>query len=104
MKRKTLLRIASISMLLHAIGHTVGALSWKKDPDPNIQRVVDEMISYKFTFGGAMRSIGDFYEGYGVTMIFVLLFFAVLLWQLAAISFSYPGPARKLLVPISMSL
>lgn len=104
MKPKFLLRIASLSIFLHTIGHTLGALSWKKDPDPNIQRVVDEMISYKFTFGGAVRSIGDFYEGYGVTMIFVLMLFAVLLWQLAAISVTFPGPAWRLLAPISLSL
>jgi|SRR6185369_15941055 len=104
MKPKIILRIASISMLLHTIGHTIGAMTWKKDPDPAIQQVVDKMISQKFVFLGALRSIGDFYEGYGITMIFVLLLMAVLLWQLANTCVTYPGPVAKLLVPISLSL
>lgn len=91
-------------MFLHAIGHTIGALTWKKDPDPSIQQVVDDMISHKFIFMGTLRSIGDFYEGYGMTMIFVLLLFAVLLWQLSAISIKHPAPAATLLIPISLSL
>ena len=62
MKPKPLLRIASISMFLHAVGHTIGALSWKQAPDPVIQKVVDDMISHKFIFLGSLRSIGDFYE------------------------------------------
>jgi hypothetical protein len=104
MKPKIILRIASISMLLHTIGHTIGAMTWKKDPDPAIQQVVDKMISQKFVFLGALRSIGDFYEGYGITMIFVLLLMAVLLWQLATTCVTYPGSVAKLLVPISLSL
>jgi hypothetical protein len=104
MKSKILLRIASIVMFLHAIGHTIGALTWKKDPDPTIQQVVDDMISHKFIFMGALRSIGDFYEGYGITMIFVLILVAVLLWQLSAFSVKYPVPTARLLIPISLSL
>ena len=104
MKPKIILRIASISMFLHTIGHTIGAMTWKKAPDPAIQQVVDSMISQKFIFMGALRSIGDFYEGYGITMIFVLLLMAVLLWQLSTICIKYPGPAAGLLVPISLSL
>jgi len=104
MKPKIILRIASVSMLLHTIGHTIGAMSWKKDPDPAIQRVVDSMISHKFIFLGSLRSIGDFYEGYGITMIVVLLLMAVLLWQLSKIYAIFPDPAAKLLGPISLGL
>lgn len=104
MKPKFLLRIASLAMFLHAIGHTMGAMTWKKNPNPAIQQVVDDMISHKFVFMGAFRSIGDFYEGYGVSMIFVLLLIAVLLWQLSAIGPKYPAPAGRLLVPISLGL
>jgi hypothetical protein len=103
-KPKTLLRVASLMMFLHTIGHTIGALTWKKDPASSIQQVVDDMISHKFIFMGALRSIGDFYEGYGMTMIFVLLLLAVLLWQLSAISVKHPAPAARLLIPISLSL
>ncbi len=104
MKPKILLRVASLMMFLHMIGHTIGALTWKKDPDPSIQQVVNDMISHKFIFMGALRSVGDFYEGYGMTMIFVLLLMTVLLWQLSSISIKYPFPATRLLIPISLSL
>ena len=33
MKPKILLRIASILMLLHTAGHTMGALTWKEAPN-----------------------------------------------------------------------
>jgi hypothetical protein len=104
MKPKILLRFASLMMCLHAVGHTIGALTWKKGPDPVIQQVVNDMISHKFIFMGALRSIGDFYEGYGMTMIIVLLLMAVLLWQLSSISIKYPLPSARLLIPISLSL
>jgi hypothetical protein len=104
MKPKILLRVASIMMFLHTIGHTIGALTWKKDPDPAIQQVVDAMLNNKFIFMGALRSIGDFYEGYGMTMIFVLLLMAVLLWQLSSIIVKHPAPAARLLIPISLAL
>ena len=104
MKPKIILRIASISMLLHTVGHTMGAMSWKKDPDPAIQQVVDNMISHKFIFLGALRSIGDFYEGYGITMIVVLLLITVLLWQLSKMYILYPEPAAGILVPMSVGL
>src|ERR1700750_3002538 len=104
MKPKMILRIASISMLLHTIGHTIGAMTWKKDPDPAMQQVVDNMISHKFIFLGSLRSIGDFYEGYGITMIFVLLLMACLLWQLSITCVKYPDSAANLLLPISLGL
>src|ERR1700754_557316 len=104
MKPKMILRIASISMLLHTIGHTIGAMTWKKDPDPAMQQVVDNMISHKFIFLGALRSIGDFYEGYGVTMIVVLLLMAVLLWQLSKMYVTYPEASTSILVPVSLGL
>ena len=104
MKPKIILRIASISMFLHTVGHSIGALTWKEGPDPTIQQVVDEMISHKFNFLGALRSMGDFYEGYGITMIVVLLLMTVILWQLSTICIKYPTQVAYILGPISLSL
>lgn len=77
---KTLLRIASILMLLHVIGHTVGALTWKKAPNPTIQGVVNAMESNHFPFMGRSISLGAFFDGYGLIMIGVLLLLTSLLW------------------------
>lgn len=80
MKAKTLLRIASILMLLHTLGHTMGALTWKKAPDAATKEVIDGMFENHFDFMGRSVSIGDFYSGYGYSMIGVLLLISILLW------------------------
>jgi hypothetical protein len=83
MKAKTLLRTGSVIMLLHTLGHTLGALTWKEAPNAAVKQVVDGMLNNRFDFMGRSASIGDFYAGYGYTMIGVLLLIAVLLWLLS---------------------
>ncbi|MGZ3756915.1 MAG: LIC_13387 family protein [Mucilaginibacter sp.] len=80
MKPKILLRIASVLMLLHAAGHTMGSLTWKDHPDPAVAKVVEGMISQHFVFMGRESTIAMFYSGYGVILIFVLLMLTALLW------------------------
>ena len=84
MKPKILLRIAGILMLLHTAGHTVGALTWKDAPNARVAAVVTGMQQEHFRFMGRSLTIASFYEGYGFTMIGVLLLLSVLLWLLAA--------------------
>lgn len=84
MKAKLLLRIAAVLMLLHAIGHTMGALGWKKAPNNSIAQVISGMQNNHFNFMGSSCSIAGFYEGYGLSMILVLLFVSILLWLLSA--------------------
>ena len=84
MKAKVLLRIASVSMLLHTLGHTIGALTWKDAPNAAVKQVVDGMLGNHFDFFGKSVSIGDFYTGYGYSMIGVLLLVSTLLWLLSA--------------------
>ncbi|OCX53087.1 hypothetical protein BEL04_01865 [Mucilaginibacter sp. PPCGB 2223] len=83
MKAKILLRTASIMVMLHTLGHTLGALSWKNAPNAAIKVVIDGMLGNRFDFGGKSVSIGDFYAGYGYSMIGVLLMITVLLWLLS---------------------
>ncbi|HEY2580610.1 MAG TPA: hypothetical protein VGI43_02315, partial [Mucilaginibacter sp.] len=64
MKPKILLRIASIIILIHGIGHTLGNAGWKGTEDPIAKGVVKEMTVHQFPFMGASHSIGDYYEGY----------------------------------------
>jgi hypothetical protein len=80
MQPKTLLRIAATCMLLHTIGHTFGALSWKNAPNPTIARLISDMVNDRFDFMGRSVSVALFYQGYGVMMIFVLLLTSVCLW------------------------
>ncbi len=83
MKPKLLLRIASILMLLHTIGHTIGSLTWKDSPDPAVAKVVQGMINQHFEFMGRSATIAMFYSGYGFILICVLLFVVALLWVLS---------------------
>jgi len=92
---KTALKIAAILMLLHTIGHTIGAITWKKAPNPAIQKIVDDMQSNHFNFMGRSVSLGLFFEGYGFTMIGVLLLLTIMLWL---------QPERKFILTIGLFL
>lgn len=80
MKPKTLLRIAAVLMSLHTIGHAMGALSWRTAPNAAVARVITGMENNHFDFMGQQASLAAFYDGYGVSMIFVLLLVSALLW------------------------
>ena len=83
MKAKTLLRTASILMLLHAAGHTVGALTWKEAPNARVATVIAGMQTEHFMFMGKSLTLASFFEGYGFGMIGVLLLISILLWLLS---------------------
>ena len=84
MKPKPLLRIAGGIMLLHTLGHTMGALTWNDAPNQAVKQVIDGMQSNQFDFMGRSSTLANFYAGYGYIMIGVLLFITILLWQLSA--------------------
>jgi hypothetical protein len=98
MKAKILLRIAAISVLLHTLGHTLGALTWKDAPNAAVKQVVDGMINIHFDFLGRSASIGDFYAGYGYSMIGVLLMVSILLWLLST------EPNRRMVLVMGLFL
>jgi hypothetical protein len=98
MKAKILLRIAAILMLLHTLGHSIGALTWKDAPNAAIKQVVDGMLNNHFDFFGKSVSIGDFYAGYGYSMIGVLLMVSILLWFLST------EPVRRMVLAMGLFL
>lgn len=83
MKASVLLRIASVVMLLHTLGHTMGAFTWNDAPDAAIKQVIDGMERNHFDFMGRPASLANFYAGYGYTMIGVLLLISLVLWLLS---------------------
>lgn len=97
MTAKLLLRIAAILMLLHTIGHTIGALTWKDAPNPAVGQVVSGMQSQHFDFMGRSVTLGGFFEGYGFTMIGVLLLVTIFLWLFSSQS---TNPLTKSLLPV----
>lgn len=84
MKRKLLIRIAAVLMFLHTIGHTFGVFGSKKAPNPTIGRILADMNTNYFPFMGRSASLGIFFQGYGMILIFDLLFTSLVIWWLAA--------------------
>lgn len=60
MKPETALRIAGGLMLLHTLGHTLGALTWKQAPNARVAAVISGMQAEHFDFMGKPVSLGGF--------------------------------------------
>ena|ERR1700761_1824760 len=80
---KLSLRIAAAIMLLHTIGHTMGALTSNQAPNARVAAVIAGMEREHFDFMGRSASIALFYNGYGIGMILVLVLVSILLWLLS---------------------
>jgi hypothetical protein len=104
MKSKVLLRIASIVMFLHDVGHTYGHLTWKQASDPIKQEVIKQMTENRFPFMGAIRSLGEYYEGYGYASTIAILFISILLWIFSSSLSLDKNLSKKILIIISAFL
>ena len=104
MKPKILLRIASAVVIFHDMGHTLGAVTWRQSPDPIKQMIINQMIEHKSPFMGAMRSMGEYYEGYGYAATIALLLIGIILWLVSAVSLQNLDMVRKILIAIGVSL
>lgn len=83
MRVSVLYRIASVLLLLFAIGHTVGFT--KTDAKWGVDTLVGSMHSIDFDVQGFKRSYWDFYVGFGLFVSVFLLFAAVMAWQLGGV-------------------
>lgn len=104
MKPKLLLRIASVVILVHVLGHMMGHSGWKTPKDPGQQAVVKQMLEYKAPFMGAVHSMGDYYEGFSLCLTAVLLMMALIVWALSGEAAEYPSIASKALIPVACCL
>jgi hypothetical protein len=84
MTTKILLRIASLLMLTHLIGHSLGQNGWKTNDDPVMRKVAQWMTGPRFPFMGVSRSMGDYFDGYGYTASITLATLALLLWLMSS--------------------
>ena len=82
MRASTLYRISAVVLVLFAVGHTVGFLTFKS-PTPEGIAVRDAMKNVHFQVGGSDLSYGGFYEGFGWSATVNLLFSAFLAWHLS---------------------
>jgi hypothetical protein len=77
-----LYKVSAVLLILFAIGHTIGFR--QVDPRWNADGVVSGMRSVSFEVQGFRRSYWDFYAGFGFFVSVLLVFAAVLAWQLGS--------------------
>ena len=78
---KVLLRIASVLMLLHSVGHISGLITWQKSIPPDVVQKMQE-VHYRFMYKDGL-TMADFYTGASVFGVILIVFIAVLLWMLS---------------------
>jgi hypothetical protein len=83
-KAPGLYRIASILLLLFAIGHTVGFR--QSDPEWGVDALLGSMRSLRFDVQGFSRTYWDLFVGAGFFVSAFLVFAAVLAWQLGRLT------------------
>ena len=91
-------------ILFHAIGHTFGHLTWKQSPDLTKQEVIKQMTENKFPFMGTVRSMTEYYDGFGFIVTIALLMTAVLLWFASNATAQSADLARKFVLSLSIAL
>jgi hypothetical protein len=84
MKASLLYRIASILLILFALGHTLGFR--RLDPRWKVDSIIAALRSTHFEVQGLNRTYWDFYVGFGFFVTVLLLFAALLAWQLGGLS------------------
>ena len=83
MKASRFYRIASVLLLLFALGHTLGFRH--VDPRWGIDSIIGALRSTHFNAQGFNRTYWDFFTGFGLFVTVLLLFIAVLSWQLGGL-------------------
>lgn len=84
-----LYRIASVLLVLFAVGHTVGFLKFTP-PTPESIAVHDAMDRVQFPIGNGKFTYGGFYRGFGLFCTAYLLFTAFLAWHLGGLAQTNP--------------
>lgn len=92
MKASLLYRIASILLVLFAVGHTLGFRRAK--PEWGLAPVLASMREIHFVVDGFSRTYWDFYVGFGLFVSVLLLFAALVSWQLGSLSAEALLPMR----------
>ena len=104
MKSTIIWRTASGVMLVHTLGHCYSALTWKEPEDTKMQTVVKLMTAVKAPFMGVSRSMGEYYDGYGILAAVMLVFLTLMLWILSDVSGGKDITARKISLVICATL
>jgi hypothetical protein len=82
-KASLLFRIASVLLILFALGHTLGFR--RVDPRWGVDSLINQLRSTHFNVQGFSRSYWDFFTGFGLFVTILLLFAAIVSWQLGGL-------------------
>jgi hypothetical protein len=99
MKASLLYRTASVLLILFALGHTLGFR--RVDPRWKLDSIIAALRSTHFAVQGLNRTYWDFYVGFGLFVTILLLFTAILTWQLGGLPKDHLSEMR--LVPWSLA-
>jgi hypothetical protein len=104
MKAKITLRYASILMFLHDAGHIFGATTWKQTNDPLKREVIEQMTGKKFPFMGAFRSMGQYFDGYGLLSALAMLLIAIIFWIVSTANSQTVTICKNIIIVVSVIL
>jgi hypothetical protein len=82
-KASLLYRTASVLLIIFALGHTLGFR--RVDPRWRLDSIIAALRSTHFEVQGLNRTYWDFYVGFGLFVTILLLFTAILTWQLGGL-------------------
>ena len=77
-----LYRIAALLLVLFAVLHTIGFLSFVP-PSPEGRAVLESMNNVHFDLDGKSFSLGEFYKAFGLFVTVYFLFAAIVAWHLS---------------------
>lgn len=83
MKPALLYRVASVLLLLFAVGHTIGFR--RVDPRWGVDAAIGTLKATRFDVQGFSRTYWGFYTGFGLFVSALLLLGAALAWQLGGL-------------------
>jgi hypothetical protein len=89
MSATLLYRIAALVLLVFAVGHTMGFMTFQP-PTSDGLAVYAAMNSVHFDLSGSSRSYTELYTGFGLTVTAYLLFAAFLAWHLGSLARTQP--------------
>lgn len=90
MSPTVLYRIASVLLVLFAIGHTVGFVKFKPSTPEGVA-VLEAMNNVHFPVKSAQFTYGQIYKGFGFFASAYLLFTAYLAWFLGSLAMRNPN-------------
>jgi hypothetical protein len=102
MKASVFYRIASVLLVLFAVGHTLGFR--QSDPSWGVDGLLSSMRSIHFDAQGFSRTYWDFFSAFGLFFSVFLLFAAVLAWLLARLPAETLARVRSIAWALAVSL